>query len=90
MNVHEYQAAAILSRYGVPVNRGEVAMTPDEVAEIASRFGGVVAVKSQVHTGGRGKAGGIAKRSAGAFPCSDGLTRHDPRLSRSAAIDECS
>ena len=59
MNVHEYQAAAILSRYGIPVNRGEVAATPDEVAEIAARFGGVVAVKSQVHTGGRGKAGGI-------------------------------
>jgi len=60
MNVHEYQAAAILSRYGVPVNRGETATTADEVAEIATRFGGVVAVKSQVHTGGRGKAGGIA------------------------------
>ena len=60
MNVHEYQAAAILSRYGVPVNRGEVATTPDEVAAIAGNFGGVVAVKSQVHTGGRGKAGGIA------------------------------
>jgi succinyl-CoA synthetase beta subunit len=60
MNVHEYQAAAILSRYGVPVNPGEVATTPDEVAAIAGSFGGVVAVKSQVHTGGRGKAGGIA------------------------------
>jgi succinyl-CoA synthetase beta subunit len=59
MNIHEYQAAEILARYGIPVNPGEVAETPGEVAAIASRFGSLVAVKSQVHTGGRGKAGGI-------------------------------
>lgn len=66
MNIHEYQAAEILSRHGIPVNAGEVATTPAEAAAIAGRFGGVVAVKAQVHTGGRGKAGGIklAKTSA--------------------------
>ena len=59
MNVHEYQAAEILARYGIPVNAGRVATTPDEAAAIARDLGGTVAVKAQVHTGGRGKAGGI-------------------------------
>jgi succinyl-CoA synthetase beta subunit len=59
MNVHEYQAAEILSRHGIPVNPGEVATTPEEAGAIAKRFGGPVAIKAQVHTGGRGKAGGI-------------------------------
>ena len=59
MNVHEYQAAEILARHGIPVNAGGVATTPDEAAELAAEAGGLVAVKSQVHTGGRGKAGGI-------------------------------
>jgi succinyl-CoA synthetase beta subunit len=59
MNIHEYQAAEILSQHGIPVNAGEVATTPDAAATIAERFGGTVAVKAQVHTGGRGKAGGI-------------------------------
>ncbi len=59
MNIHEYQAAEILHRHGVPVNPGKVASTPKEAADIAAEFGTVVAVKAQVHTGGRGKAGGI-------------------------------
>jgi succinyl-CoA synthetase beta subunit len=59
MNVHEYQAALLLSRHGIPVNSGEVAGTPDQAEAIAQRYGGTVAVKAQVHTGGRGKAGGI-------------------------------
>jgi succinyl-CoA synthetase beta subunit len=59
MNVHEYQAAEILARYGVPVNPGKVATTPEEAADAAREFGGTVAVKAQVHSGGRGKAGGI-------------------------------
>jgi succinyl-CoA synthetase beta subunit len=59
MNVHEYQAAEILARYGVPVNPGIVATTPEEAAAAAAELGGTVAVKAQVHSGGRGKAGGI-------------------------------
>jgi succinyl-CoA synthetase beta subunit len=59
MNVHEYQAADILAAHGVPVNPGRLANTPDEAAAAAGELGGTVAVKAQVHTGGRGKAGGI-------------------------------
>ncbi len=59
MNVHEYQAAMLLSRHGIPVNQGEVATTPEQVEAIAARIGRPVAIKAQVHTGGRGKAGGI-------------------------------
>jgi succinyl-CoA synthetase beta subunit len=59
MDIHEYQAAEIFGRYGIPVNPGEVAETPAQAEEIAAKFGTLVAVKSQVHTGGRGKAGGI-------------------------------
>ena len=60
MKIHEYQAKAILARYGVPVPRGEVAYTADETAEIARRLGGgAVVVKAQIHAGGRGKGGGV-------------------------------
>ena len=59
MKVHEYQAKEVLSRYGVPVPRGRVAASPDEAAAIAADLGVPVAVKAQVHAGGRGKGGGI-------------------------------
>lgn len=59
MNIHEYQAKDIFRSHGIPVPPGEVAMTPDEAAAIAERFGGTVVVKAQVHAGGRGKAGGV-------------------------------
>jgi succinyl-CoA synthetase beta subunit len=59
VKIHEYQAKTILSRYGVPVPRGEVAHSPSEVAEIARRLGGIVVVKAQIHAGGRGKGGGV-------------------------------
>ncbi len=59
MNVHEYQAAEIFSRHGVPTNPGTMATSAADAAEIARSFGRTVAVKAQVHTGGRGKAGGI-------------------------------
>jgi succinyl-CoA synthetase beta subunit len=60
MNVHEYQAKALLRAYGVAVPEGELATTPAE-AEAAARglAASVVVVKAQVHAGGRGKAGGI-------------------------------
>ena len=59
MNLHEYQAADILAAHGVPVNRGQVATTPSDAGAIARAAGGPVVVKAQVHTGGRGKAGGV-------------------------------
>lgn len=59
MNIHEYQAAEIIADFGVPVNRGIVCSTPDEVRAAAEQLGGTVVVKAQVHTGGRGKAGGV-------------------------------
>ena len=59
MKLHEYQAKELLARYGVPVPSGKVARTADEAAAAAEELGGKVVVKSQVHAGGRGKAGGI-------------------------------
>ena len=59
MNIHEYQAKEILRASGIPVPSGEVATTPDEAVSIAERYGGTVVVKAQVHSGGRGKAGGV-------------------------------
>ena len=59
MNLHEYQARALLKAAGVPVLDGEVATTPDEAETIARAMGGAVVIKAQVHTGGRGKAGGV-------------------------------
>ncbi len=59
MKIHEYQAKDILSRYGIPVQPGKVAMTAQEAEQIAREFGGPVVIKAQVYVGGRGKAGGI-------------------------------
>jgi succinyl-CoA synthetase beta subunit len=59
MNIHEYQAKQILTRYGVPVPVGKVATTPEEARIIAAELGGVCVVKAQIHAGGRGKGGGV-------------------------------
>jgi len=60
MNIHEYQAKTILSKYGVAVPRGGVAFTADEAEKVAQELGGVLwVVKAQIHAGGRGKAGGV-------------------------------
>jgi len=59
MNVHEYQAAEVLARYGIPTNEGIVVTDPEGAMEAARTLGGTVAIKAQVHSGGRGKAGGI-------------------------------
>ena len=59
MNIHEYQAREILEKYGVPTPRAEVASSGEEAEEIATRIGGRVVVKAQVHAGGRGKVGGV-------------------------------
>lgn len=59
MNIHEYQAKEIFRSVGMPVPPGDVATTPDEAERLAAEYGGPVVVKAQVHSGGRGKAGGV-------------------------------
>ena len=58
MKIHEYQAKQLLARYGVPMPAGVPADTPAEAAKAAKRWPACV-VKAQVHSGGRGKAGGV-------------------------------
>jgi succinyl-CoA synthetase beta subunit len=59
VKIHEYQAKEVLARYGIPVQPGRVAYTPEEAEAIARELGGPVVIKAQVYVGGRGKAGGI-------------------------------
>ena len=59
MNLHEYQAKRLFAEHGVPIPDGKVARSPAEAREAARELGGQAVVKAQVHTGGRGKAGGV-------------------------------
>ena len=59
MNLHEFQAKALLAEYGVAVPRGEAVETAADAVAAASRLGLPVVVKAQIHAGGRGKAGGV-------------------------------
>ncbi|OQY18816.1 MAG: succinate--CoA ligase subunit beta [Desulfobacteraceae bacterium 4572_35.1] len=59
MNIHEYQAKEILATFDVPVPRGRVAVTADQVERKAKMLGGRCVVKAQIYAGGRGKAGGV-------------------------------
>ena len=59
MKLHEYQAKRIFARYGVPVPRGQLAVTAGTAVAATEEFGGRAAVKAQVHAGGRGQAGGV-------------------------------
>jgi succinyl-CoA synthetase beta subunit len=60
MNIHEYQAKAVLKKFGVAVPRGFPALSIDEAVKGAQELGGPVwVVKAQIHAGGRGKAGGV-------------------------------
>jgi succinyl-CoA synthetase beta subunit len=60
MNIHEYQAKAVLREFGAPVPRGIPAFSPDEAVKAANELGGSLwVVKAQIHAGGRGKAGGV-------------------------------
>jgi succinyl-CoA synthetase beta subunit len=63
LKIHEYQAKAILAKYGVPVPKGEMANTLEEANDVTRKLfaegaSGVV-VKAQIHAGGRGKGGGV-------------------------------
>ncbi|MFL6797131.1 MAG: ADP-forming succinate--CoA ligase subunit beta [Xanthobacteraceae bacterium] len=60
MNIHEYQAKAVLREFGVPVPRGQPAFSVEEAVRAAQALGTpVLVVKAQIHAGGRGKAGGV-------------------------------
>ena len=63
MDLFEYQAKELFAEYGVPVQRGQVAASPEQAREIAAGFAAegtpLVVVKAQVKVGGRGKAGGV-------------------------------
>lgn len=59
MDLFEYQGKQFFASYGMPVSPGEIAFTVDEAVAAGERLGSPVMVKAQVHTGGRGKAGGV-------------------------------
>ena len=59
MNVHEFQAKALLKRYGVAVPAGREVVSPADAAAAARELAGSCVVKAQIHAGGRGKAGGV-------------------------------
>lgn len=59
MKIHEYQAAALFDSYGIPVPAGELAFTAEEAMNAAGTMEGPYVVKAQIHSGGRGKAGGV-------------------------------
>ncbi|MDQ3535563.1 MAG: ADP-forming succinate--CoA ligase subunit beta [Bacteroidota bacterium] len=64
MNIHEYQAKDILKKYGVKIQEGIVAETPEEAVEAAKKLNAETGtswyiVKAQIHAGGRGKGGGV-------------------------------
>ncbi|MDG2211905.1 MAG: ADP-forming succinate--CoA ligase subunit beta [Acidimicrobiales bacterium] len=59
MDLFEYQGKQFFSEYGLPVSAGEITFTVEEAVDAAQRLGTPVMVKAQVHTGGRGKAGGV-------------------------------
>ena len=67
MNIHEFQAKQILSRFGAPVPKGQPASTAAEAAQAFASLGAPKAVvKAQIHAGGRGKAGGVKLVSSAA------------------------
>ena len=59
MKLHEFQAKALLKKYGVPVPEGQRVETPLEACQLVDQWGGKGVVKAQIYAGGRGKAGGV-------------------------------
>ena len=60
MNLHEFQSKDLFREYGIPVPNGSIATTPDEAKLVAQGLGAKKwVVKAQIHSGGRGKAGGV-------------------------------
>ncbi|HEY0247449.1 MAG TPA: ADP-forming succinate--CoA ligase subunit beta [Gryllotalpicola sp.] len=75
MDLYEYQARDLFEKYEVPVLRGIIADTPEEVRAASETLGGVTVVKAQVKVGGRGKAGGVkvAKTPDDAFAAAQSI-----------------
>ena len=74
MNIHEYQAKALLAKYQIPVPNGKVAFNTEEAQAAANGLESAVAVvKAQIHAGGRGKAGGVklARKKADVTPLAE-------------------
>ena len=59
MDLFEYQGKEFFAEYGMPISAGKIAFSVDEAVAAAEELGTPVMVKAQVHTGGRGKAGGV-------------------------------
>ena len=59
MQIHEFQAKNIFKEYGIPVPEGQVTTNPKEAISIMEKLNSKVVVKAQVHSGGRGKVGGV-------------------------------
>lgn len=59
MKLYEYQVKEIFSKYGINIQKGKLAKTPQEAKQVAAVIGGPVVLKSQVLVGGRRKAGGV-------------------------------
>src|SRR3989442_12717882 len=72
MNIHEHQAKDLLRRYGVAVPDGRACFSVDEAVAAAERLGFPCVVKGQIHTGGRGKAGGGEAGAGGGAPRAPG------------------
>lgn len=64
MKIHEYQAKELLREYGIPVPRGLSAATPEEARQAAGELSCKTVVKAQIHSGGRGKGGGVKPASS--------------------------
>lgn len=94
MDLYEYQGKQLFASVGLPVPRGSVAATPEAAEEVAAGLGGRVVVKAQVHTGGRGKAGGVklADDPAHAREVADAIIGMDIRghLVRKVLVEEAS
>jgi succinyl-CoA synthetase beta subunit len=76
MDIHEHQAKDILARFGAPVPRGHLAFSPEQAAHACRQLGGgTCVVKAQIHSGGRGEAGGVkvCTSEAGVRDCAAGL-----------------
>ena len=60
MNLHEYQSKDLFREYGIPVPQGYIARSPDEAMSVSKRIDGDLwVIKAQIHSGGRGKVGGV-------------------------------